>query len=129
MYHSLSGVQSLLSRSLQTTVELLRLLHKGIHADFLLDFFTCKMPSGLIFGMAIPFCKWTQHGALEESGGPWEKTMTLSKKGCTCFSVNLRDFFLVCILSAPNPFALEAPVRTLSFTREGFHCDKFNLKS
>ena len=84
------------------------------------------MPSGLIFGMAIPFCKWTQHGALEESGGPWEKTMTLSKKGCTRFSVNLRDFFLVYILSAPNPFALEALVRTLPFTREGFHCNKFN---
>ena len=37
MYHSLSGVQSLLSRSLQTRVELLSLLHKGIRADFLLQ--------------------------------------------------------------------------------------------
>ena len=37
MYQSLSGVQILLSRSFQTWAQLLSLLQKGVHADFLLQ--------------------------------------------------------------------------------------------
>ena len=37
MYQSLSGVQILLSRTFQTRTELLSLLQKGVHADFLLQ--------------------------------------------------------------------------------------------
>ena len=89
--------------------------------------FYCKMPSGLIFGVAIPLCKRTQYGPLEESGGPWQKTTIISKKGVHTVQCRLkRIFFIIYILSAPSTFALEALVRTLPFTGEVFHYDKLN---
>ena len=77
--------------------------------------FYCKMPYGLIFGMAIPLCKQTQYGEsvfrrIWRSLG--KDYNNLKKKVHTVQRSFKRLFFIVYILSAPDTFALEALVRT-----------------